>query len=172
MNRTAFCLLLASLCMTASLTTIESTARFKTTAASRDQARIAHPSIKISASSATSDLGLIQPGETKTFDFFIINESVDSEVSEVALDYWLLFMQIGEVSPSLQFTLFYLDDNQVAYPVTPDGNGQFDGYAHFDTVIQTHCYRLHVTLPINATLPEASQAVQIDIHLTAIQTDQ
>lgn len=172
MNRTAFWLLLVSLFMTTSLTTIDSTAHFKSSVSAKDQASVARPVIQINALSDPSDLGLIFPGETKIYNFTVQNESSENGVSEVDLTYWLHVIPSAEVSPPLILALYYVDENRVLYPIMPDENGRYDGYLHMDTLSQSHHYQLHMTLPAGFIRPLTDQPIQMDIQMTAMQSDQ
>lgn len=172
MNKSIVWFLVVLLIMTTSLTTLESTARFKTTIRSRDVARVARPVIDVTIPNAPADLGQIQPGETKTLDFYIQNESAEYGVSEVSLAYWLQLEPVNQTPSSLQYSLYYFDSNEIAHPITPDGNGQYAGYQEMDTHPQSHHYQLAVTLPLDSILPAEDQLVRIEIQLTAMQTNQ
>jgi len=172
MNRTAFWCLMTFLLLSANLTLMESTAHYKTAWTVYDQARVAQPVIWINALTEPVDLGQILPGETKTFDFSVENETADARINEVTMDYHLN-LTAGEIPLSMfQFTLEYLEDNQPVGTIMPDANGQYAGQSPMGTLADSHHYRLFVSLPADVILPDSSETVAIGVHLTARQSDQ
>ena len=168
MNKKAI-LLLATLILTASMTTLETTARYRSSVVVSDQARVARPVIRIVPDADFEDQAVIEPGQTLLYDFSVTNTAADLIVSEVCQTYWLDILEpVSE--DRLAFALFAVMDG-ARHEVSSDSEGRYPGIATMGAVSQTHAYQLEVSLPIETELPDVACPVHLDIQVTAWQID-
>ena len=169
MNKKAI-ILLAMMILMASMTTLETTARYRSAVVMSDRARVARPIIRMIPEDDFPQESDIYPGQTIVYGFAITNASVEWGVSEVSQTYRMEIVSDPVPEDRLNFTLFNTTGG-IREPIFPDANGCFQGFSTLGTVSQTHSYQLEVSLPIEAGLPDVECPVHLDIRLTALQAD-
>ncbi len=170
MNKKAI-LLLATLLITASMTTLETTARYRSHASAYDMARVARPVIRVEQGDPFVAQSTIVPGQTLLYDFSIANSVTGQSASDVCQSYWLEISADEPYHDRFDYALFTTGGGEGRQAITPDAAGRFPGVAAMDTSPTSHPYQLEVTLPDDAGLPAADTPVQLEILVVATQID-